>query len=64
MSLLTKAQYSLLDLATINDIYYDKIKEKIKSNSTTTGILDLIDNCRYYIKNNSKGHVVLRYLLY
>lgn len=37
MSLLTKAQYSLLDLATINDIYYDKIKEKIKSNSTTTG---------------------------
>ena len=45
-------------------IITDKIKEKIKSNSTTTGILDLIDNCRYYIKNNSKGHVVLRYLLY
>ena len=54
MSLLTKAQYSLLDLATINDIYYDKIKEKIKSNSTTTGILDLIDNCRYYIKKNTE----------
>ena len=64
MRLLTRGQYSLLDLATMNDTYYDKAKEKIKNNSTTTGILDLIDKCRYYIKNNRKGNVVLRYLLY
>lgn len=64
MRLLTRGQYSLLDLATMNNTYYDKAKEKIKNNSTTTGILDLIDKCRYYIKNNRKGNVVLRYLLY
>ena len=64
MSFLTRGQYSLLDLVTIKDTYYEKIKERIKSNSTTTGILDLIDICRYYIKNDRKGHIVLRYLLY
>ena len=40
MRLLTRGQYSLLDLATMNKTYYDKAKEKIKYNSTTTGILD------------------------
>jgi len=64
MKLLTRGQYSLLDLATMSDTYYNKAKWKIKSNSTTTGILDLIDKCRYYIKNNKKGNIVLRYLLY
>ena len=64
MNLLTKEHYSLLDLATLNDLYYNEKKEKIKNNSTTTGILDLIDKCRYYIKNNRKGNIVLRYLLY
>lgn len=64
MKLLTRGQYSLLDLATMSDTYYNKAKGKIKNNSTTTGILDLIDKCRYYIKNNKKGNVVLRYLLY
>ena len=64
MMLLTRGQYSLLDLATMNESYYEKLKEKIKNNRKTTGIMDLIDKCRYYIKNNRKGNIILRYLLY
>lgn len=66
MNLLTKEHYNLLDLATLNDLYYNEKKEKIRnsSNPVNTSILDLIDKCRYYIKNNKKGNIILRYLLY
>ena len=64
MNLLTHEYYNLLDLAILNDPFYNEKKQKIKSICKTSTIFDLIDICRYYIKNNKKGNVILRYLLY
>lgn len=65
MNLLTHKNYTLLDLATMKDIYYNSIKQEVKFESgTKTTILNLIDLCRFYIKNNQKGNITLRYLLY
>lgn len=64
MKILTDKNDSLLDLALLNDSDYNQITSKIKSICEITDIIQLIDLCRYYIKNELKGHILLRYLLH
>lgn len=64
MNFLTKEHYNLLELATLDEFYYNQKKNQIKADCVQTSIMDLIDLCRDYIQNNKKGNIILRYLLY
>lgn len=63
MNYLTRENINLLNLVLMNDKEYQTEKRKIEI-SKTNYILDLLDSCRYLIKNRSNGYKVIRYLLY
>lgn len=64
MKYLTYSGHNLFDLATIEGIYYYRIKNEILSRTRSRNIFDIIDECRKIIKNNKSGENIIRYLLY
>lgn len=63
MNYLTKENINLLNLVLMSDDEYLIEKRKIGV-AKTNYIFDLLDSCRYLIKNKNNGYKVIRYLLY
>lgn len=63
MNYLTKENINLLNLVLMSDDEYLVEKKKIGV-ANTNYIFNLLDNCRYLIKNKNNGYKVIRYLLY
>ena len=63
---ITISRKNLCDLVNLSDNYFNKLiqewKSKLKSKSTI--FIQTLEVCRKIIKNKSRGHNVLRYLLY
>lgn len=63
MRYLTKENINLLNLVLMNDNEYLLEKKKIGV-AKTDYVFNLLDSCRYIIKNKNNGYKVIRYLLY
>lgn len=64
MKLLTYDNYTLYDLAILDNENYSKIKKIINQKTTIKTIQTIIDKCRYFIEKGMSGSNILKYLLY
>lgn len=64
MPYLTRNGINLLDLANMEEKHYKDLKESFKSQAQKLVIFDLLDECRYILKDNKDGSNIIRYLLY
>lgn len=64
MSFLTETGLNLVEIIDFPDSYYNRFKQRINQKAETTRILDLLDKSRDFLKKNSPGRNMLRYLLY
>lgn len=64
MKYLTETGHTLLDLATIDESFYSRIKTNIHSKTRSKNILELIDLCRMLIKHNKSGSNIIKYMLH
>lgn len=64
MSFLTETGLNLVEIMDFPDNYYNKFKLRITQRATIVRILSLLDQSREFLRRNSPGGNMLRYLLY
>lgn len=64
MKFLTVTGLILVELIDFADDYYLRIKFQITQRAKVSHFFDVLDKCRKFIKSNSSGSNVIRYLLY
>lgn len=66
MDYLTETKFSLVEILSFDDDYYNSIRRNIieKYNSKASHFFDILDKCREIINKNRPGSNILRYLLY
>ena len=62
MEYLTHNNYSLYEIAMLDDRDYNELSQTIHGSNKSRTIFDLLDKCRYYIKNELPGSNVIKYL--
>ncbi|APT76051.1 helicase [Marinitoga sp. 1137] len=63
MAFLTNSGLSLDEFIQLEDSYYNEIKYNIIKDIKSQ-FFDVLDQCRYLVKNNNPGENVIKYLLY
>lgn len=64
MKYLTESGHTLLDLVTMDGIYYFRIKYDIHSRTRSQNIFELLNECRSIVNYNKSGSNIIRYLLH
>lgn len=64
MKFLTSTGINLVDLIGFKDEYYYYFKKKILENAKSSHFFEILDQCRELTINRSRGHNIIRYLLY
>ena len=65
MQYLTQTGFSLVELLSFKDTYYQQVKDHVLAsfNARVSHFFDLLDKCRKIINNDLPGRNILRYLL-
>ena len=58
MPYLTRNGINLLDLANMEEKHYKDLKESFKSQAQKLVIFDLLDECRYILKDNKDASII------
>lgn len=64
MRFLTEIKMPLSELVVCSEQYYSFVKNQITSQTRTSHIFDVLDQCRELILSNKPGCNILKYLLY
>ena len=63
MDELTVRKMNFVDIVNLSDRYYDVFRSNVINKSKTKHFINVLDHCRYLIKNNRDGANIIKYLL-